>query len=139
LGISVGLVGIFGPMEQNILARIISIVLGIICLTFAGLTVLIVTKGVMKLRIYLTVIASMIFASLVVMLAGAMGKGIRREEPIWAMQVVTYGIVFLLVSSLLMILNHLQQSEYRTREKLLEIECRLVDLVDKLEGKQSKQ
>jgi len=59
-------------------------------------------------------------------------------EPIWAIQVVVYGIVFLMVTSLLMVLTCIRQSELKTREKLLEIEYRPAELAEKVEGKSEK-
>ena len=109
--------------------------LGVICLVFSGLATLIVVKGTIKLKSYPMAIACMLFAFVIIMLAGVMGRGIKQTDPLSTIQTVIYGIVFLLVTSLLIILNRIQQSEYHTREKLLQIELHMASISEKIEAK----
>ena len=125
--------------QRNLSGWIIFIALGVICFIFSGLAALIVVKGTIKLKLYPMAIACMMFAFVIIMLTGVMGKGIRLSDPLWTIQAVTYGIVFLLVTSLLIIINRIQQSEYRTREKLLQIELHLASISDKFEVKFEKK
>lgn len=127
--------GILRPMKLTFSGRIIIGILGMICLSFSVLALLIAIKGTIKLKIHPMAIACMMFAFVIIMLAGVMSRAERFTEPLWSIQVITYGIVFLLITSLLVILNRIQQSEYNTREKLLEIELHLAELFEKIESK----
>lgn len=137
-GLWYGVAGILGLMELPVSARIVFTILAIICLSFAVLAGWTAKNGTIKLKLQPPAITCMIWAFVVVMLMGLMAKGIRQAEPIWAIQAVVYGSVFLIVTSLLMIVNRIQQSEYNTREKLLEIEYRLAELAEKIKGKPEK-
>ena len=137
VGVWYGIAGILGLMGAPLLSRIVSILIAIISLGFVGLAAWTIKGGTTRLNIQPPVVAGMIWAFVVVMLAGLMSKGIR-SEPIWAIQVVVYGTVFLMVASLLMVLTCIRQSELNTREKLLEIEYRIAELAEKLEGKSEK-
>ncbi|MHC4624081.1 MAG: hypothetical protein ACYS4W_09300 [Planctomycetota bacterium] len=134
VGVWYGIAGILGLMGAPLLSRIVFIVIAIISLAFVGLAGWTVKSNTIRQRVHPAAIASMIWAFVVVMLVGLMSKGMR-VEPIWAIQVVVYGIVFLMVASLLMVLTCIRQSELKTREKLLEIEYRLAELAEKIEGK----
>jgi hypothetical protein len=136
-GVWYGIAGILGLMGAPLLSRIVFVVIAMISLAFVGLAAWTVKSGTTRLNIQPPVVAGMIWALVVVMLAGLMSKGMR-VEPIWAIQGVVYGIVFLMVASLLMVLTCIRQSELKTREKLLEIEYRIADLADKVEGKSEK-
>ena len=134
-GLSYIVMSLWGPKELTLSGRIILNSLGVICFAFSVLALLIVIKGTIKLKIYPMAIACMMFAFVIVMLAGIMSRGRSFTDPLWSIQGITYGIVFLLITSLLVILNRIQQSEYRTLEKLLEMGLHLAELSDKLESK----
>jgi hypothetical protein len=137
LGVWYAIAGFRGFIGASVIARIVCILIAAISFAFAGLAGWTVKSNTIRLRVHPAAIAGMIWALVVVMLLGLMSKGIR-SEPIWAIQVVVYGIVFLMVASLLMVLTCIRQSELKTREKLLEIEYRIVELAEKVEGESAK-
>ena len=59
-------------------------------------------------------------------------------DPLTSIRMLVSLLFFLVMAALFMIRAFVQRSELNTREKLLELECRLAELAEKIENKRSE-
>ena len=60
----------------------------------------------------------------------------KLPDPIVGVAMLVQVLFFLVAAGVFLLRAFIERSELNTREKLLEIECRLADLAEKIEGKQ---
>ncbi len=91
-------------------------------------------KGSYNLRTYpnavtgITWVFLVIFITLIMLLSG-------KVEPLKGIQMVVNTTVFFIMGVVFLLKNTVEQAELKTREKLLDIECRLADIAEKLNTK----
>lgn len=76
----------------------------------------------------ITWIFLVIFTTLMLLLSG-------RVETLKGVQMVVNTTIFFIMGVVFLLKNAVEQSELKTREKLLDIECRLAEIAEKLEKK----
>lgn len=121
----------FASDELPLLARM-SFVLGIVfSLAFAVMLINVLRKGSYNLRSDANAQASALWIFFVLFITIMMMLGGRMEDKVTAVQMVLNATVFLLMGVAFLLKNAVEQSELKTREKLLEIEYQLSLLTDK--------
>ena len=114
------------------LARVAFVIGAVFCLTDAFVVPLLARRGTMNLRTDPMRVAGLTWGFVVMMVVFFMViSGLHPDSTRGVMMVVT-GIVFLIGAGLILIRTVIEQSELRTREKLLEIEYRLEQLTDEI-------
>lgn len=102
-------------------------------LVWAILVGRIVITGKVNLRTGANTLVGLSWGFVVTVVTVLMIVGMDRTEPVKSVYMVLVGLVYLLVAAMFMILNRIDQSELKTREKLLEIELRLAELKESVE------
>ena len=129
-----GTMAILVPPEFPVLGRIGFALGALFGLIWAIFGVRILQKGVIDLRFHPRAAAGMGWAFTVILVILAMLLAGRHPDSIVGVQMILIGLVFLVMAAVFMIFARIEQSELRTREKLLEIELRLAELSEAKEA-----
>ena len=129
-----GVLAIIPPAEEvPLLARIPVAVGALFSVGFAMLLLRVFRRGSMDLKSDTSSIIGMIWVFVVLIVPMFMGMSLLAPDRIAGLWMMMFGLVVLVVGAVFLIRHVIEQSELKTREKLLEIEYRLVELAEKLE------
>jgi hypothetical protein len=102
-------------------------------LLWAGMAISILRKGVINLKSHGTAVAGGIWGVTIIIVTLALLMSGQVADPIKGVKMIVGVLVFMVMAATFMILNHVDQAELKTREKLLEIEYRLAEMSDSAE------
>ena len=101
-------------------------------LSFAGVLLSILRRGSVNVKTHPSVIVGITWVFLVIMITLFMIIAGRITDPTRGMSMVLNGLVFLTFGVVFLLQNTINQAQLKTKEKLLEIELRIVELAEKL-------
>lgn len=140
LALGIGFTVIFGsaavwsPREFPGLGRAGFILGAVFGLAWAVLVGWILQRGSINRRKDPTAMTGLVWGFTVVMITLFMLLGGQLSDRVIGIQMVVNGLVFLVMAVAFLLRNVIEQSELRTREKLLELECRLADISETLKA-----
>lgn len=127
-----GGVAIFAPSDLPLGARLVFGLGSLFGLTFAGLVGWIIVKGRTNLKTHPSAMVGISWAFVIIVVTYLLVNADRFSTPIEGVKALVSGLVFLVMAATFMIKNWVDQSELKTREKLLEIEYKVAELSEKL-------
>jgi hypothetical protein len=111
--------------------RRVPVALGVLfCVGFAILGVRVLRRGSMDLKSDTSFLIGMTWGFVVLTVAMFMVMSLLVPDRIVGLWLSVFGVVVLVIGAVFLIRHGIAQSELRTREKLLEIEYRLAELVE---------
>jgi hypothetical protein len=132
LGVGFGATAYLAPGSLPPVARIGFGIGCVFCLTFLFILIMIGRRGTMNLRVDPMRIAGLGWGFVVSMMVIFMMLASAMKDSSRGVLMVVNGIVFLIGAGLILLRTVIEQSERRTRERLLQIEYRLEQLSDDL-------
>jgi hypothetical protein len=132
MGIFFGCMAYLAPATLPPVARIAFVVGAVFCLASVFVIWQLARRGVMNLRTDPMRMAALGWAFVVMMVVVFMVISGMHPDSTRGLMLVINGIVFMIGAGLILIRTVIEQSELRTREKLLEIEYRLEQLTDEI-------
>ena len=131
-----GTTAIMAPKELPMLARSMFVAGAVFGLAWAVLAALIVKRGAMSLKSHGKALVGMTWCFLVLLTTLTLLLASQHPDRIVGVHMICAVLPFLIMGAVFMIQYRIQEAELNTREKLLEIELRMTDLAEKLEGKE---
>jgi hypothetical protein len=126
-----GALAIIPPLaELPLLARIPVATSALFSVGFAILSLRVLRRGSWDLKSDPSVIIGMVWGFAVLMVIMFMVMAPLAPDRIVGLWLSVFGVVLLIIGAVFLIRHGIAQSELRTREKLLEIEYRLAELVE---------
>lgn len=132
-----GTVAIWAPKEFPVLGRMVFILGAVFGLAWAGLCASILKRGSFDRMSHSKAAAGMGWGITIIVMTWAMLFAGKHPDSLSGIRAICVGLAFLVMAAVFMITSRIQQSELRTREKLLEIELRMAELAETLGGKES--
>ncbi len=123
------------PKELPILVRLIFVVAALFGLAWAGLALLIAKKGTFNLKFHPMIMAIMGYICLCALATLFLLLGSEFPDKIKGIQFMVWMLPFLIIAAVGLLSADIGHEHLKTREKLLEIECRLAELAEKMEKK----
>jgi len=130
-----GTLAIILPKGFPIWGRFIFATGAIFGLAWAVLAGGIVRKGVIKLKTDPKAMAGLSWGLCVIVTTVLMVSQRKFPDPITGVSALVTGLIFLVMAAVFMIFNRIDQVGLKTQEKLLEIEYRLAELAERVQGK----
>ncbi|MEN6493434.1 MAG: hypothetical protein ABFD16_04005 [Thermoguttaceae bacterium] len=126
-----GVFAIIPPLAEVPLLARLPVALGVLfCVGFAILGVRVLRRGSMDLKSDTSFLIGMTWGGVVLTVAMFMIMSLLIPDRIVGLWLSVFGVVVLVIGAVFLIRHGIAQSELRTREKLLEIEYRLAELVE---------
>jgi len=125
-----GTLTIIAPAEVPLPARIGPAVGALFSVGFAILGLRVFRRGSIDMKFDTAVYNGMIWVFVVLMAIMFMVMSLLVPDRIVGLWMIIFALVFLVVGAVFLIRHVIEQSELRTREKLLEIEYRLAELAE---------
>ena len=122
-----GTVAVVAPAEFPLLGRLTFAAGALFGLGWAILGIRIYWRGVMNLKTDTTVANGMAWGVVILVSTTAM---VSAPDTIAGLRMIVCSLVFLVGGVAFMTRHVVEQAELKTREKLLEIECRLAELAE---------
>lgn len=135
IAVLLGTLAVMSPPEVPRLARIGTAVGALFSIGFAVLGLRIFRRGSIDLKFDAAVYNGLIWVFVVLLVTLLM---VIAPDSIIGLRMILSGLVFLIMGAVFLIRHVIEQSELRTREKLLEIEYRLMELVETAKLGESK-
>lgn len=139
-----GFAGLFGtlavivPKEFPLWGRFIWVLGAIFGLVIACMSAWTLKKGTINLKEDEMASAGLGWAFIVIVGSITLVFSGRLPDPIKGVHMLVYLLFFLVMAAVGLIKAFIKRSELNTREKLLEIEYRLAELADRIEGTRSE-
>ncbi|MCJ7543505.1 MAG: hypothetical protein MUP47_02890 [Phycisphaerae bacterium] len=130
-----GTVAVMAPAEFPLLGRLLFVVGAAFGLAWAILSGAIVRRGSYHRILHSRAGAGLPWGAVVVITTGVLLLSSQHPDRVVSVQMICGSLVFLVMASVFMIQSRIEQSEVRTRQKLLEVELRLAELIGQLRGK----
>lgn len=136
--LSIGFVILFGtlaviaPRELRLLARAGFALGAAFGLAWAVVCLRVSRRGSVKLRKDPKTMAGLSWGFVVIMVTIFMLLSGRAGDHIWGVQMVVTGLVFLVGAAVFLINSVIHEAQFKTQEKLLEIEYCLAELAERL-------
>jgi hypothetical protein len=122
-----GITAIIAPADFPLAGRIGFVAGTLFGIGWAALGVTVFRRGSIDLKIHSGAAAGMAWALPVVLVTLFM---VSAPDSIIGLRMIISGLVFLVMGLAFLLRHIIEQSELNTRQKLLEIECRLADLAE---------
>ncbi len=136
LGVFFGTLAVIAPEGFPLWGRLGFGAGAVFSLAFVVMYACILKKGSINLKKDNLELAWSSWGCVVVVGAIALAFSHRLSDRIVAVWLLVYLLFFLVMAGVLLLRAFIERSELNTREKLLEIECRLADLCERIEGPQ---
>ncbi len=130
-----GTVAIIAPSELPALPRIVFVLGALFALAWVGVCASIIKRGAFHRISHSKAAAGIAWGFTIVVMTVAMLYADKHPDSLTGIRGICIGLTLLVITATFMIASRIQQSELRTREKLLEIELRMAELMEKLEAK----
>ncbi len=131
-----GTVAIIVPEEFPMLGRLMFVAGAVFGLAWAALAAVIVRRGSINLKSHGKAAVGITWCFLVLLTTVILVLAGKHPDRIVGVYMICAVLPFLIMGAVFMIQYRIQEAELKTREKLLEIELRMVELAEKLEGKE---
>ena len=129
-----GTVAIIAPAEFPLLGRLTFAAGAVFGLAWTILGIVILRRGSMNLKTHAPAAAGMGWGlTIIVATFALLTMGNEARESLVGVRMCLAALIFLVPAATFMIHSRIQQSELRTREKLLEIEYRLAELSETID------
>ena len=126
-----GVLAIIPPAEEVPLPARIPVAVGaLFSVGFAILLLRVFRRGSIDLKFDTSVYIGMVWLLAVIMVVMFMVMSLLAPDRIAGLWMMIFGLVVLVVGAVFLIRHVIEQSELKTREKLLEIEYRLIELAE---------
>ncbi|MHC4575754.1 MAG: hypothetical protein ACYS76_16820 [Planctomycetota bacterium] len=135
LGIFFGTLAVIVPKEFPWWGRLAWAIGALFGLVLAGVYARLLKKGAINLRKDKVDIAWLGWGFVVIIGTIALVFSGKLPDRVVGVHWLVSTLFFLVAAGVLLLRAHIQRSEVNTREKLLEIEYRLAELAEKIEGK----
>ncbi len=141
----IGFLAVFGtaavlvPGEFPLIGRLMFVAGAAFGLAWAVLSALIVKRGSYHRISHSRAAAGLGWSVAIVCATGALLLSNEYPDSIVGVKMICVSLVFLVPAAMFMLRSRIQESELRTREKLLDIELRLAELAEKLEDSGGEQ
>jgi FtsH-binding integral membrane protein len=130
-----GSLAVIVPREFPLWGRFIWALGAVFGLGFAGLETWVLKKGAVNLKTDNMAMAGLGWAFVVIVASIILVFSARFSDPMKGVRALIAVLIFLVLAAVCLLKAFIQRSEVNTREKLLEIEYRLAELAEKMEGK----
>jgi len=131
-----GAAAVMAPREFPMLGRLMFVAGAVFGLAWAALAAVIVRRGSINLKSDGKAAAGMTWCFLVLLTTVTLLLASKHPNRIVGVHMICGVLPFLIMGTVFMIQYRIQEAELKTREKLLEIELRIAELAEKLEGKE---
>ncbi|MHC4155421.1 MAG: hypothetical protein ACYST6_10940 [Planctomycetota bacterium] len=130
-----GSLAVIVPREFPLWGRFIWALGAVFGLGFAGLETWVLKKGAVNLKTDNMAMAGLGWAFVVIVASTILVFSARFPDPMKGVRALIAVLIFLVLAAVGLLKAFIQRSEVNTREKLLEIEYRIAELAEKVEGK----
>jgi hypothetical protein len=130
-----GSLAVIVPREFPLWGRFIWALGAVFGLGFAGLETWVLKKGAVNLKTDNMAMAGLGWAFVVIVASIILVFSARFPDPMKGVRALIAVLIFLVLAAVGLLKAFIQRSEVNTREKLLEIEYRIAELAEKVEGK----
>lgn len=125
-----GIAAVVAPAEFPLLGRAAFICGALFGLIWAGFCVWLIRRGSVDRRTHGNAAAGAAWGFTIMMVVISMLLADRAPDQVVGVRMVVTAIVFLIMAAVFLILARIQTAELNTREKVLEIECQLAELLE---------
>ncbi|MFC1732369.1 hypothetical protein ACFL6I_18855 [candidate division KSB1 bacterium] len=130
-----GFLSIFRLPDYSVLIRLALGTGALFCLLWTALLVRILVRGRMDMKTQPAAFAGIAWMFIVIIVFMMILGTARMTDKLEAVNMLVNGLVIMVFAAVYLIIHRISKSELQTREKLLEIECRITEMAEKMETK----